>query len=191
MDVDHEQDPLPRLLDHLANDILESRPVRVLSMAAAPAHLVMLPDTDPRARRVINRKSIVDGLSPGTVVIHARSGLGGNPRMVNLLSRDEQLRLPRNAYVGVAEIVTVRHVTFFWGLHDDRAAEGRRITHQLHWVASHPYTIGPWCVVLRSCRAFRFPVHAIARHRRTYELPSSHTQAIMYQLSLLMEAQQA
>ena len=122
------------------------------------AHLILLPTTDPRHKRVENRTwpaSRQGATLEMELLIHA----GKSKSWLELdldKSYDINYDLPLTemvfgAIVGVATLAAWVHI--------DRVGDvAPHLRERFGWVKDHPHTHGPWCWVLENLRRFPTPV---------------------------------
>lgn len=127
--------------------------MKALTICQPYAHLICLPDSDPRAKRVENRKWQASYRGP--LLIHA----GKNRNWLELdedETRDEFYDIPLDdmafgAIVGVADMVACLSIMAI-------RRQDARIVERFPWLNDHEHTEGPWCFVLANCRRFAEPI---------------------------------
>lgn len=124
--------------------------MKALTICQPYAHLILLPESDPRWKGVENRNW--EMLYRGPLLIHAgksRQWLdldrgGDRDRTYGLELRE----LAFGAIVGIAEVVGCFHAEHTRG----------RATRQWPWLAEHRHVSGPFCIVLENRRRFAEPI---------------------------------
>lgn len=119
--------------------------MKAITICQPFAHLICLPDDDPRAKRVENRKWPTSYRGP--LLIHA-----GKSRA--WLSRDEYGipvgDMTFGAIVGICDVVGCIEL--------DSPESVSNANRKWPWLATHDHVEGPFCFVLENCRRLREPV---------------------------------
>lgn len=113
--------------------------MKCLTICQPYASLILLPDDNPQAKRVENRRWPT--IYRGPLLIHA----GKSTEWLDSY-RWTGPPLQFGAILGVCELVDCV-------AHGDKSSEQRR-----PWLKSHRHYEGPWCFVLGDCRAFSRPL---------------------------------
>jgi activating signal cointegrator 1 len=127
--------------------------MKALTICQPYAYLICLPDDDPRAKRVENRKWSMD-FYRGPMLIHA-----GKSRAFLDLSEDGKRDeiydiamsdMPFGALVGICNVVDCF-----------RKADTYQFVQAVNkrpWLGTHQHVEGPYCWVLTECRKFETPI---------------------------------
>lgn len=147
--------------------------MKAITICQPYAHLIMLPETDPRHKRVENRTWPTNYRGP--LAIHAgksrawldpgesETGEGRHNNYGILVSR-----MVFGCILGTCELLDcIRY---------DDLGLGNRTSAQLHakypWLADHQHASGPWCFVLGRVKRLEKPV-PFRGAQGFYEIPDS------------------
>lgn len=149
--------------------------MKALTICQPFAHLIVLTDDDPRAKRVENRRWQTNYRGP--LLIHA----GKSREWLELDdtgTRDEEYDIPLadmtfGAIVGIAQLVgcvqlgSLRIEQAYVELNGQVLMDESNVTRKVvpdwaarkwPWLAAHQHTEGPYCWVLAECRRFDRPI---------------------------------
>lgn len=126
--------------------------MKALTICQPYPHLILLPRSDPRHKRIENRTWPLR--HRGKLVIHA----GKSRQWLDADTLDEygirEDDMAFGAIVGVATVtdcVPIEAVRRF-------ASHGLGMRTGLRWLCTHPHASGPWCIVLDHVRRLQTPI---------------------------------
>lgn len=128
--------------------------MKALTIQQPYAHLIMLPDTDPRHKRVENRNWSTK--YRGRFYVHA----GKSFSMLDLVNTEKRgdvdqrydIRLNDMFFGAVLGVATLRHCA-----HIDDIDAGK-YDRSIPWLSKHQHTEGDWCWILEDVQPFERPI---------------------------------